>query len=89
MNAIKRILVATDFSAHSSAALEHAVDLARHHEASIDLLHVWEGHSYAAGDVFESVDARGPQASQAQLEFARTPHGRELERWLHSVRPAA
>lgn len=86
MTELKRILVATDFSSYSRAALAYAIDLAVRNQASIDLLHVWESHTYANADVFDHVDDRGPQVSQAQLEFARTPHGREMEEWMQEAR---
>ncbi|WP_029912245.1 universal stress protein [Pelobacter seleniigenes] len=38
----KKILVATDFSAHSTMAFKHAVMLARHNNAQIQLLHVMQ-----------------------------------------------
>jgi universal stress protein A len=40
--AIRKILVPTDFSAPSRAALEYAAELAPALGASIDVLHVWE-----------------------------------------------
>jgi len=44
--AIGRILVATDFSEPSRAALDHAANLAKNLEASLDLLHVWEAPTF-------------------------------------------
>ncbi|HTQ04722.1 MAG TPA: universal stress protein [Polyangiaceae bacterium] len=40
--AIRQILVPTDFSAPSRAALDYAAELARPLDATIDVLHVWE-----------------------------------------------
>lgn len=42
MKAIRQILVPSDFSESSRAALDYAVELARPLDASIDVLHVWE-----------------------------------------------
>jgi nucleotide-binding universal stress UspA family protein len=43
---MRKILVATDFSPHSDAALELALDLAQHYDASLTLLHVCHIPSY-------------------------------------------
>lgn len=37
---IHRVLMATDFSEHSSRALQHALAVARHYKAGLDLVHV-------------------------------------------------
>ena len=42
MKTIRQILVPTDFSEPSRAALDYAAELARPFEASVDVLHVWE-----------------------------------------------
>jgi nucleotide-binding universal stress UspA family protein len=42
MYTIKKILVTTDFSDHSAAALDHAISLAEFHRAELHLLHVIE-----------------------------------------------
>jgi len=44
--AVGRILVATDFSEPSRAALDYAANLAKKLEASVDLLHVWEAPTF-------------------------------------------
>jgi nucleotide-binding universal stress UspA family protein len=46
MAEVKRILVATDFSAASARALDFAVDMARRYSAAIELLHVLEDPIY-------------------------------------------
>jgi nucleotide-binding universal stress UspA family protein len=43
---IEKILVPTDFSAHSRAAVQYAVELAREHEAEVVLIHVVEPLPY-------------------------------------------
>ena len=47
MIALKRILVATDFSPHSEAALDLALSLPRHEGAALTLLHVCQMPTYA------------------------------------------
>jgi universal stress protein A len=42
MTPVRRILVPSDFSEPSHAALDYAAELARRFDASIDVLHVWE-----------------------------------------------
>lgn len=45
---LRRILVTVDFSDASVAALEYAIDLAENHQASVDVLHVWDLPPYPA-----------------------------------------
>ena len=47
---IERIIVATDFSEGSDAALEHAVTLARALNASVNIVHVLDPTWVATGD---------------------------------------
>lgn len=44
MYAIKKLLVTTDFSDYSAAALEYALSFADVHRADVHLLHAIEGH---------------------------------------------
>jgi universal stress protein A len=53
---IGKILVPTDFSNQSRAALQQAQSFARRFEARIDLLHVWEPPEQARPDVWLHVD---------------------------------
>jgi universal stress protein A len=46
---IEKILVPIDFSLHSLAALERAIDLAREHQSEIMLVHVVEPLPYGVG----------------------------------------
>lgn len=46
MKAIRQILVPSDFSEPSRAALDYAAELARPFEAKIDVLHVWEAPTF-------------------------------------------
>jgi universal stress protein A len=86
MKRIERILVPIDFSEPSKAALDHAIGLAQRKDAALELLHVWEGHSYAGGGSFDHVWERGSHVSQALIEFSQTERGRELERWMDKAR---
>ncbi|HSU42115.1 MAG TPA: universal stress protein [Polyangiaceae bacterium] len=46
MTAIRHILVPSDFSEPSRAALEYAADLGRAFDATVDVLHVWEAPAF-------------------------------------------
>jgi nucleotide-binding universal stress UspA family protein len=50
MKPIRRILVATDFSASAERALDYAVDIARAFDGSITLLHAWDVPVYGLPD---------------------------------------
>ena len=50
MTIIKNILVPTDFSEHSSAAVQVAADLSRAHHAGVTVLHVHEPTSFELPD---------------------------------------
>jgi len=50
---IERILVPTDFSEHSLAALKYAIELAREHESEVVLVHVVEPLPYGVGRWYE------------------------------------
>ncbi|HKU38266.1 MAG TPA: universal stress protein [Polyangiales bacterium] len=75
MKPIQRILVPTDFSAHSTEALRFAADLARRYEASLDLLHVFQTttHALPEGYVLPSAEEleRIVQAFQQSLDAAK------------------
>jgi nucleotide-binding universal stress UspA family protein len=55
---IKKILVATDFSAHSNLAMDYAATLAKQSGAEIILIHVIESFPYSVTDTFNIVDHR-------------------------------
>ncbi len=50
---IERILVPTDFSDHSLAALKYAIELAREHDCEVILVHVVEPLPYGVGRWYE------------------------------------
>ena len=50
---IERILVPTDFSEHSLAALKYAIELAREHESEVVLVHVVEPLPYGVARWYE------------------------------------
>lgn len=80
----RRILVPTDFSDNSRAALEQAVSLAQALGASIDLLHVWEPPRYIAPDLMLAV----PGWSAVSLEqYSRTEAAKALEQYLQTLPP--
>jgi nucleotide-binding universal stress UspA family protein len=73
---IKRILVPIDFSSCSRSALEYAAWIAELFDASVDVLHVWEG--LRAVEMREFAD---PHASQLS-RFAHCEAGHEMESYL-------
>lgn len=81
MLAINHILVPTDFSDHAEAALAHAVELARTHDATVHLLHVVETPAfpsfYGAGAValYEEIPDLEAKAHDALGDLARTVEG--------------
>ncbi|HKY36792.1 MAG TPA: universal stress protein [Polyangiaceae bacterium] len=56
MSRIRKILVPTDFSESSQAALQQAAELARALDASLELLHVWEVPVFLPGELIVSND---------------------------------
>jgi nucleotide-binding universal stress UspA family protein len=81
--AIKRILVPTDFSPCSSAALDHAAFLAERLDASLEVLHVLEPPQFMAPEVSMQLPG-GPMQTLAQV--ARAQAGRDMERFLAPLR---
>ena len=69
---IERILVPTDFSEHSLAALKYAIELAREHESEVVLVHVVEPLPYGV--------ARWSEPTKLLEYYAETASG-ELERF--------
>jgi nucleotide-binding universal stress UspA family protein len=65
MEKLQKILVPTDFSTCSEAALERAAELAKSFGATIDLLHVWEAPAYIAPEAM--VGAAGGSQTLADL----------------------
>ena len=68
---IERILVPTDFSQRSLAALERAIDLAREHDSEIVLVHVIEPLPYAAGSWSDSTQLLEHCAEDGRNQLAR------------------
>lgn len=87
MATIRRILVPTDFSEHSRAALDYAAALARSLEASIDVLHVWEAPAFVPpGGFYETggrdtslVDIIRKNAESSLAEFVADAKKRGVE----------
>lgn len=78
MKPITNILVPLDFSEHSAAALKYAVDLARHYEATLQLLHVF-------APVFYSVPEGYLLPGPAEITQVRSALEQELERAKHDA----
>lgn len=68
MQPIRRVLVATDFSAGSDAAIERAVRIARDHGACIDLVHAFDASAWQAlRSVFDLGRLSGRPSPEASL----------------------
>ncbi|MGB3552621.1 MAG: universal stress protein [Candidatus Binatus sp.] len=67
----EKILVPTDFSRRSLAALERAIDLAREHYSEIVLVHVIEPLPYAAGSWSDSTQLLAHCAEDRRSQLAR------------------
>jgi nucleotide-binding universal stress UspA family protein len=68
MYTIKNILVTTDFSEYSAAALDHAISLAKMHHATLSLLHVVSDHEKKR-DGKEERSKRGLAACREMRKF--------------------
>jgi nucleotide-binding universal stress UspA family protein len=69
MPKITKILLPTDFSSCSEAALEHATELARTFGAPLDLLHVWEAPAFLPPEtIIGPVDTGQSLASLARKQ---------------------
>lgn len=73
----QRILVPTDFSAHSEEALEVALVLAAN-GATVDLLHCWEVPALLLGHVTPSAEEKAIAPVFRSLEESARARGREL-----------
>ena len=78
----QRILVPTDFSPPSRAALRCAIDLARRYDATVDVLHVWEFAPYSGPEVLMHVPGQGEQTLQ---QYGLGAAGRELTKLLAEI----
>lgn len=79
MFAPKRILVPTDFSAGSRAALDHAAGLAERFGATVVALHVWQPPALMRADDAVSL---GGQSYQTLADLARTRVASEMDAFL-------
>lgn len=68
---IERILVPTDFSEHSLAALKYAIELAREHESEVVLVHVVEPLPYGVGRWYEPTKLLEDYGEMASVELER------------------
>jgi nucleotide-binding universal stress UspA family protein len=68
MKPIRRVLVATDFSAGSEAAVQRALQIARSHGACIDLVHAFDASAWQAlRAVFDLKRLSGQPSPEANL----------------------
>ena len=68
---IERILVPTDFSEHSLAALKYALELAREHESEVVLVHVVEPLPYGIARWYEPTKLLEHYGETASVELKR------------------
>jgi len=68
---IERILVPTDFSEHSLAALKYAIELAREHDSEIVLVHVVEPLPYGVARWYEPTKLLENYGEAASVELKR------------------
>lgn len=80
---IRSILVPTDFSEGSRAALSYAKFMAREVGARLELLHVWEAPYYLLQDAMLSLPGQAPQPLG---RYARDLAQREMEKLVAEVR---
>jgi nucleotide-binding universal stress UspA family protein len=76
---IRKILVPTDFSAHSKQAQAWAVELARRYEATLTLLHVYQPISYALPEGYVLPSANLLADLEVSLGHALDDAQKELE----------
>jgi nucleotide-binding universal stress UspA family protein len=82
---ITTILVPVDFTAASTAAMGHAVAIARAHGAAIDAVHVYDVPSYTgAALVFEANEGGRSSASPTFAQFTHDRATSQLESFLAS-----
>ncbi|MBI2391347.1 MAG: universal stress protein [Deltaproteobacteria bacterium] len=85
MPTIRRILVPTDFSRCSEAAMDYALDLAQKLGAQVQLLHVWEVPVGIGVEAIHVVSL--PEGGRASLaEFVRGEAEKELGRLMTSLK---
>lgn len=78
MNMFKHILVPTDFSPSSDAAIDAAIDLARRFDAKVTLLHVWQLPVYPYVEAMLNLSALASEVERGATEA--------LEKQLQQVR---
>src|SRR5690606_37354553 len=79
-----KILVPVDFSSHSRAALVHALELASHFDASVDVLHVAEIPAFRTDP---SIATAG--GAQTLRDYALADANGELQAFLESSNAGA
>lgn len=79
MKAFEKILVPVDFAAHSAAAVELAIDLARRYEAQLTLVHVYEPIDYALPPGYVVYTPDQLSRMTAELDKRLQATGREVE----------
>jgi universal stress protein A len=79
---LTRVLVPTDFSPSSRAALEYATFLARELRAELSVLHVWEPPGYVGPDTLALLPIA---AAQQDWDRTRADVVRQVEQFLGTI----
>lgn len=85
MATFEHILVPTDFSPCSRAALDRAVYFARIFHATVEVLHVWETQSYVGPEVVVHVPGH---SQQTLAQFAHTVAEKRMVEFLADLERA-
>ena len=79
MNTFKHILVPTDFSPSSAAAIELAINMATQFDAELTLLHVWELPVYpyiapmiSSAEITEAIEKAATESLETKLKEVRS-----------------
>lgn len=83
MIAPRKILVPTDFSAGSRAALDYAVMLHRELGAKVELLHAWQPFGFRGELAYVPIPGESPITLD---DYARRTAGKEMQDWIESLR---
>lgn len=88
MEYFDKILVPVDFSPSSSAAVQHAMALARPMMADVTVLHVlWEPPPYANADVLMLQMPHEGDGQRTMCEFLEQQGAQEMESFLAAMNP--
>jgi nucleotide-binding universal stress UspA family protein len=85
MTTLKRLLVTTDYSDCSRAALEVATGLASAFGASIDLVHVWSAPYFGPGYGYDGAAIIDPAQHQSIFDLIRQRAEEDMKKFVSEV----